>query len=149
GIRILTLNAEKVVTEQTLIADGVARPVTEAGCTGSRRAEWSKNGTMLYTHTELKCEGRPDQTATGLHLWTAGPTWLDIQVAQASGRDAVDVRHYGAVSVPESLSNTISDSLVLQATAAASRLATTHLSINDVIDASPKVSSKAIEAALF
>jgi hypothetical protein len=42
---------------QTVIADGTDRPVTEDGCSGTQRAEWSADGLRLFARAELTCKG--------------------------------------------------------------------------------------------
>jgi len=52
-VRLITVADNRVVLEETLVADGERHPVEESGCSGWRRAEWSLDGERLFSNAEL------------------------------------------------------------------------------------------------
>jgi len=118
---------------QTVIADGVGRPVTEDGCTGTQNAEWSADGLRLYARAELTCKGDPGtRRVSGLAMLGPDGRWTDVQSVEIDGREGFRVRQYRR-SADE---RTVND------------IAATALTLEDVKEASAKVSPRALEAAL-
>ena len=132
-----TIGAEKAF-DQTVTADGLDRAVDDGECRGTQSAEWSADGLRLFARAQLTCAG--DSTprgVTGLALLAPDGTWLDIQAVDVGGRENVRVRRYRRV-----LDETGA------AAAARPHIAATRLRLSDIKEASPKISPRAIEAAL-
>jgi hypothetical protein len=118
---------------QTVIADGTDRPVTEDGCSGTQRAEWSADGLRLYARAELTCKGdQGTRRVSGLAMLGPNGRWTDVQSVDIGGRESFRVRQYRRAD----------DSRVVPGIAA------TALTLDDVKEASAKVSPRALEAAL-
>jgi uncharacterized membrane protein YgcG len=133
GARLTTTVGDKPAVEQTILTDGVDHPVDEAGCTGTQRAEWSPRGLRLYARADLTCAGDPaPRRVSGYALLAQDGTWLDIQAVEMASRDTVRVRRYRRVD----------------AEVAARVPPGRSLSIEDIKEASGKVSSAALEAAV-
>jgi uncharacterized membrane protein YgcG len=119
---------------QTVIADGKDRPVTEDGCTGIQRAEWSSDGLRLFAHAELTCkEEQGVRQVSGLAMLGPNGRWTDVQSVNVAGRESFRVRQYRRAA----------DNV-----AAASKITATALTLEDIKEASAKVSPRALEAAL-
>jgi hypothetical protein len=119
---------------QTVVADGKDRPITEDGCTGTQRAEWSADGLRLYARAELTCKSdQGTRRVSGLAMLGPDGRWTDVQSVDIGGRESFRVRQYRRAK----------NELV-----AAPTVAATALTINDVKEASAKVSPRALEAAL-
>ena len=146
AVRMVTLAGDQRVVEETVTADGTARGVDEAVCQGTRRAEWSRDGERLYSSAELGCDKEPARKVSGLTLITAQSEWIDVQVVTVAERESVRVRRYrrSGDQPPQSLR------LPRELLSRAERTpAFAPLTPDDVLEASAKVSSKAIEAALL
>src|SRR5262247_3277878 len=139
GVKMTTFAAGQVVLEQTIVADGREQPIKETGCTGSQRAEWSDNRRQLFMHAELQCKDQPRRSVSGLTLIVDGPAWLDIQALGVGGDQLLRVRRYRRVADQSSLS----PDAAARADAEAQQLAATPLTVEDVIQASSNVASKA------
>ncbi|HLG58864.1 MAG TPA: hypothetical protein VI485_26195 [Vicinamibacterales bacterium] len=119
---------------QTVVADGTDRPITDDGCRGTQRAEWSRDGLRLFARAELTCTGDTgERRVSGLAIIGPNGTWTDVQSVEIAGRESFRVRRYrradgGAVTTP--------------------RIAATALTLDDIEEASAKVSPRALEAAL-
>ena len=119
---------------QTVVPDGTDRPVTEDGCTGTQRAEWSSDGLRLFARAELTCKGdQGTRRVSGLALLGPNGRWTDVQSVDISGRESFVVRQYRRA--PGNI-------------AATPTVAATALTLDDITEASKKVSPRALEAAL-
>ena len=146
GARMMTLAGDQVIVEETVVPDGTNRDVVERDCRGTRRAEWSRDGERLFSSAELTCDSEPKRTVSGISLITPDAEWIDVQVVTVSGRESVRVRRYrrSADRIPDAAE--VSSEVVTRAARAPRG---SSLSTDDVIEASGKVSSKALEAALL
>jgi len=142
----MTLAGDRTVVEEQVIADGVERTITEPACSGRRRAEWSRDGERFFSTAELTCDNEPARKVSGVTLISDKGEWIDIQVVRISGRENVRVRRYSRSSDQPPGNSGLSEDLVARAEHASRR---TPLDIDDVIEATGKVSSPAIEAALL
>jgi hypothetical protein len=96
-------------------------------------------------HAEMQCQDQPRRSVTGITLIADGPAWLDIQALDVGGDQLLRVRRYQRVADQSSLSPDVA----VRADAEAQRLAATPVKVEDVIQASSKVTSKAVEAMLI
>lgn len=134
GATFTTKVATQTPIIQTVVADGKDRPITEDGCTGTQRAEWSADGLRLYARAELTCKGdQGTRRVSGLAMLGPDGRWTDVQSVDISGRESFRVRQYRRAS----------DTITPKPTVAA-----TALTLDDVKEASAKVSPRALEAAL-
>jgi hypothetical protein len=118
---------------QTVVADGTDRPVTEDGCSGTQRAEWSGDGLRLYARAELTCKSdQGTRRVSGLAMLGPDGRWTDVQSVDVGGRESFRVRHYRRADDSRPVSG----------------ITATALTLDDVKEASAKVSPRALEAAL-
>ena len=121
--------------EQTIAADAATHPIAEGACSGSQRAEWSADGYRLFARAGLTCPNQPARTVSGLTMMTTDGTWLDVQAIDVGGTTNVRVRRYRRTSTTAGVGS-------------ATAVAHAALGIDDVKEASGKVASPALEAAL-
>ncbi len=132
GVAITTTVEGKNVLEQTIVADGSAQPLSQGDCSGTQTSNWSRDGERIFTSVELECTNRPKRSVSGITL-VANGQWIDAQSTVIDGNSDVRLRRYRRTS---------------DQYAAAPALTTAPLTIEDVIEASSKVQSEALEAAL-
>jgi hypothetical protein len=132
GVAITTTVDGKTVLEQTVVADGSAQPLTQGDCRGTQTSEWSRDGERLFTRVALDCTGRPTRNVTGITMMAKGQ-WIDVQATVVDNDHDLRVRRYRRTSD--------------QYTGARS-LTSSPFNVEDVIEASAKVDSPAVEAAL-
>jgi hypothetical protein len=119
---------------QTVVADGKDRSITEEGCTGTQRTEWSADGLRLFARAELTCKGdQGPRRVSGLAMLGPDGRWTDVQSVDIAGRESFRVRQYRRAD---------------RGVTAAATVAATSLTLDDVKEASAKVSPRALEAAL-
>ncbi len=136
GVTLSTRVSGEPAFEQTIVADAMAHPTSEAGCSGSQRAEWSRDGQRLFAGAELTCANQPPRTISGLSLIAADGAWVDVQALEIGGRASVRVRRYVRRAAD-------------RATRAARMPNSGGLTIDAVKEASTKVAPAALEAALI
>ena len=129
GVAVTTTVDGKAVLEQTIVADGTSQKISQGDCTGTQASEWSRDGDRLFTRAEITCTGRPPRSVSGITLLARG-YWIDAQATLVDGNQDVRVRRY------ERTSGGVAPAMG------------TPLTIEDVIEASAKVQSEALEAAL-
>jgi hypothetical protein len=132
-VTLRTRVANEPALEQTLVADAAPHPISEAGCSGSQRAEWSQDGRRLFARAELACAGQPTRTISGLAFIGPDATWLDVQAIEVEGRSNVRVRRYRRAA--SSSARALGGGPALR--------------IEDVKEAGGKVSPSVLEAALI
>lgn len=135
GARLETTVGPQSAIDQTIVADGATHPMTDDECSGTQRAEWSKSGLRLYSSAEIRCKGDDGpRRVSGLSLIAPNGDWLDIQTVTIGERETVRVkRYYRAADSPR---------------AERPDVASSRLTLDEVKDASGKVSPAALEAAL-
>ena len=133
GVAITTTVDGKNVLEQTVVADGSAQPLSQGDCSGTQVSNWSRDGERLFTRVELDCANRPKRSVSGITLLANG-RWVDAQATIIDGNSDVRVRRYRRTSD--------------QPGSALPAATTAPLTIEDIIEASAKVQSEALEAAL-
>ena len=132
GVTITTTFENKNVLEQTIEADGTQQPLAQGDCQGTQTSEWSRDGERLFTRVELHCAGRPARTVSGITQMVKGH-WVEAQATVIDGASDVRLRRFRRMGAPA---------------AAAAPPAGGAMSVEDVIEASKKVLSPVVEAAL-
>jgi hypothetical protein len=146
GARLMTVAGDRIVLDETIVPDGVSRPVDEPGCRGSRKSEWSTDGQRIYASAELTCDAQAPRKVSGLTLLSSNAEWIDVQVVMAGTQENVRVRKY------ERSSDVPPDPALVPADLAARAARTafgTHLTIGHVTEASRKVTPRVLEALIF
>ncbi|MGQ0733847.1 MAG: hypothetical protein ACT4QD_09350 [Acidobacteriota bacterium] len=132
------LNDQPVRTE-TIVPGGQQVAITDAGCRGWQRAEWSPLGARLYASAEIGCDSQSPRRVSGMGMMLAGPTWIDIQSIESDGRRSLRVRRYRPVARAGSEAP-----MAPQMTMPLG----TRMSLADVKDAGARVTPEVLEAAL-
>ena len=149
GVKMTTFAGGRSVLEQRILGDGISHPIAEPDCRGAQASEWSRDGARLFTRAELECGGQPRRRISGVTLLAPMAVWLDIQTVDVDGDQHVRIRRYvrtfdlpvEAVELPADVS--------ARAIMAARELSTIRIGIDDVIEASSKIDSQAVEAVLL
>jgi hypothetical protein len=135
GARFETTVRSQAAIDQTLVADGKDRTISDAECKGVQRAEFSADGLRFFSHAELACVGDAGKRrVAGISLLTTNGQWLDIQAIEIAGRETVRVRRYYRAEGETPI--------------AREKLSASSLSLDDVKEAGTKTAPGALEAAL-
>ena len=140
----------ELLLEETLYADGLRRPFAVSDCSGHQVTEWSKNQALLFLRSEMSCKAGKQQSFTGVSFFRRWNTWVDIQALDGgSGREVVIRRYRPAPS--EAVSKLGFEEVppeTATAVTAARAAISRPLTIDDLAEASNKIDSAAVEAAL-
>ena len=135
GATFSTRVAGQSAIEQTIVADATDRPITDADCRGTQRAEFSRDGRRLFSRADLACsDDKGNRRVSGFAILGANGTWTDIQAVDISGQQTVRVRSYRRVDEVAQLGPGLSHA--------------SPLTLDDLKEASSRVSPAALEAAL-
>lgn len=150
GVRVRTYSGDEAFLEETLVAGGTRREVTKGSCQGSEWLEWSRDGQRLYSRSELTCEGGQKRLVSGVSLIDESARWLEIQSIGSGDARAVLLRRYRPAGEEETLAHApeLTPEILRDAARARAEAAVARLSIDDVIDASGRIDSRAVEAML-
>lgn len=145
--RMMTMAGDQPVIDETFVADGAAHAVAEPGCRGTRTSDWSKSGRLL-AKAELTCDGQPTRSVSGLSFIAAGGDWVDIQAVTTGNREIVRVRRYRRTNERPPDESLLPPEVATRAAQSFGVARLTAFTMDDVIEASGKVSAGAIEAAI-
>ena len=98
GVEMLTVTEDKVLSQATVLPDGIDHPVSREGCEGSERAQFSDDGRRIYLHAEYLCEGGVQRSTSGLISMNTPYEWMDVKAAAVSGQEVAWVRRYRLAS---------------------------------------------------
>lgn len=148
GVELHQVSAGRSVSTMSLLGDGTALPVREAGCEGWRSSEWSADGRRLFLRSELDCDGGTRRVTTGIMAMADGE-WVDVHVVEVAGQAASRARRYRPVETPGPLADRLA-SLEDQrlAVETARQAAAVRLGPDDVAEAVVKAGTAATSVLL-
>ena len=144
GVRLQTVIGTQRGTDELVIPDGVERPIVDAGCKGTERAEWSNDGQRVFRTTEVRCDNEAARTIKSVSFLLPGRAWVNVQHVSGNGMTAAVRAQRYRRAVNQNLAD---GSKAVQPTAPVSS-SDTAWSIEDVIEASTKLPEDALQAAL-
>jgi hypothetical protein len=149
AVKITTLAEMESVRTDTIVADGVLRPVEEPGCSGWRSAEWSRDGRRLFMKSELLCEKYIKRMLSGAAFVDASGIWVDVQLLSSGSRRELLVRRYRRVSAEETEAAGFAEPALDRPESRWARAALgAPLLVPDVVEAVSKVRPEVLEAVL-
>jgi hypothetical protein len=148
GVRMQTIVGANKGIDEVVIPDAVGRPITDAECKGTERAEWSKDGARVFRTTEVTCGKEAARTVKTVAFMAPGPSWINVQhVSGAAANTSVRVQRYRRAA-----NQKLADGSTAPQPDTNTAMRTTQdqirWSIEDVIEASTKVPAEAVQAAL-
>jgi hypothetical protein len=148
GVRLQTLVGTQKGIDELVIPDGVARPITDAECKGTERAEWSADGARVFRTTDVTCGKEAPRTVKSVAFMAAGPSWIGVQhVSGVAANTSVRVQRYRRAA-----NQNLADGRKAQQPDASLTTRTTpemtRWSVEDVVEASSKVPAEVVQAAL-
>lgn len=146
GVSISTVAGSQRISEEARIADGRARPVDAAGCTGTATARWSDRGVRLYRTATATCDGGATRTLASVAFFVEGPSWIDVETVDVDGD--LRVRVTRLVRAP---SLQIADGTTFPRSAAAAAAASSapvRWTVDDVLELAPVLPADGVQAAI-
>ena len=148
GVRMQTIVGANKGVDESVIPDGVSRPITDPECKGTERAEWSKDGARVFRTTDVTCGKEAPRTIKTVAFMAPGPSWINVQhVSGAGANTSVRVQRYRRAA-NQKLADGSNAQQADSTTAMRTTQDQTRWSIEDVIEASTKVPAEAVQASL-
>lgn len=148
GVKLQTLIGAQRGLDEVIVPDGVARPITDAECKGTERAEWSSDGLRVFRYTDVTCGTDPARKVSSVAFMTRGPAWVNVQLVDGGPTKNVRVQRYR-----RALDQTLADGSKAplpsaRMLAGAPPADGTDWNVDDVIEASAKLPADAVQAAI-
>jgi hypothetical protein len=137
GVTMTTLIGTERALEEQVFADGADHPILEAECRGTKRSEWSKSGSHLFTAAQISCAGQATRNVSSLTMLMPGPRWVDVQTIDIGGRTSIRIRRFQPITDdprPRVRSSAFSGQ--------------TAWTVEDIKEATMKLSPEAVQATL-
>jgi hypothetical protein len=144
GVKLLTILDEDLRMTETVIPDKVTRPIADKDCRGTSRSEWSHDNQRLFRFTDVTCGAEAPRKVSGVAFLLEGPILVDVQLADLSDNKSVRVRRFhrsGNQKLPDG-------SVAPRSADVRGSAVGAPWTVDDVIEASSKISSDAVQAAL-
>jgi hypothetical protein len=147
GVEMSNVFEGEVTATEALVADGVPRPVTAEGCTGTESVSFSEDGRRVFTESSFSCEGGESRAGTGVMSFISPTQWIDVRSLTVDGEPVAWVQRYSAAT-PESLQNHLAgDPPTIRPDIRARRLAAARdIDMADVEEALARVDAQAVKA---
>ena len=154
GVRLQTFSGDEAFPEESLVADGKRHELSQGKCRGWQQLDWSKDASVLFTRSELACEGGRTRSVTGvsmLSILNGGSTWVELQSIGSGDGRAVLIRRFRAVSEEETRLRipSLTEDEIRESMETRLKIASTSMSIEDVVEASSRVAPEVVEASLL
>ncbi len=148
GVRLQTLVGTQRGADELIVPDGVSRPISDAECKGTERAEWSRDGLRVFRYTDVTCGKEPSRTVSSVAFLARGPAWVNVQYVEGGANRSVRVQRYRRAldqRLADGSKAPMPSALML---AAAPALNDHDWNVDDVIEASAKLPADAVQAAV-
>lgn len=148
GVRLQTIAGTNRGIDEIVIPDGIAHPISDQECEGTERAEWSKDGARVFRSTNVTCGKETPRIIKSVAFLAPGPTWISVQeISGASATTNVRVQRYRRAANQQLADGTTAAQPPTGVDARAS-VAEAAWDVDDVIEASGKIPTEALQAAL-
>jgi hypothetical protein len=148
GVRLQTIAGKVRSSDEALRADGTTRPITDTDCKGTERAEWSSDGQRVFRYTDVACGSEALRKVKGVAFLTSGPSWINVQFVEGGPASSVRVQRYRRAADQTLADGTRAAQPPANAASPMSTAQDASWSVDDVIEASGKIPSEALQAAL-
>lgn len=148
GVRLQTVAGTQRRIDEVVVPDAVAHAINDPDCKGTELAEWSKDGARMFRTTDVTCGTDAPRKIQSVAFMAPGPSWISVQhVEGAIASTAVRVQRYRRAANQQ-----LADGSKAQQPPADLALRTTpektKWDVEDVIEASGKLPTEALQASL-
>ena len=150
GVRMIWVENNKIVREETFRADGRPQDANLEGCTGWKRGDFSARPGRVFLSSEHTCAGGVTRASTGLFTMLSSSEWVDVRVTMVGDEKLTWVTKYQLAMASAVEAVGLSDiamgmSMAVQSARVA---ASARPAIDDVIEAIGYVDAQAVPAWL-
>lgn len=147
GVKWQTLVGAQRGTVDIIVANGVARAISDTDCKGTERAEWSRNGQRVFRLSDVTCGTEGPRKISSVAFLTRGPVLVNVQYVEGGPSTSVRVQRYRRAIDQTLADGSLAPQASPRAASSAPGLGGTW-SVDDVIEASGKLPADAVQAAL-
>ena len=145
GLEMFNVVNGAVAASEPLVADGVARPVTAEGCTGTERVEFSANGVRAFTRSEFTCGGE-SRGGSGVMSFVTPGEWIDVRALSVAGEPVAWVQRYEIASADLAALGIVDPAAGDPNLVRAARIrAAREIEVADVEEAATRLDARAVE----
>lgn len=150
GVELTTFANGESISSEAIYTDGIPRDVEREGCVGTEEAWFSDGGQRIYLKSDYICEGGAQRGATGLLAFANPMEWLDIKVVEVGGQSVPMVLRYRLARSSRVEAAGVDNVVAPRAMSvkAARIAASARLTPQDLVEASGKVDTEAVEALI-
>ena len=147
AIEMLTTVDGRVVSRESIFADGQEHAVSRDECEGWERAEFSGDFHRIYIGSELTCGASAHRISTGVMSMVSPFEWLGVRTIDVDGQSVPWALRYRLASEADFQAAGQGDLFSAQGSEArmARMVASVPIAINDVIEANGKVSAETLQ----
>jgi hypothetical protein len=143
GVRMQTVVGTQRGIDEVVIADARPHAIVDTDCKGTESAEFSKDGARLYRTTDVTCGKEAPRVVKSVVFMAAGPSWIQVQhVSGVAANTSVRVQRYRRAANQTHADGSRAPQPGAQA------IVPDRWSVDDVIEASGKVPTEAVQASL-
>ncbi|MGQ0814013.1 MAG: hypothetical protein ACT4O1_06060 [Gemmatimonadota bacterium] len=148
GARMVRYVGGAVESETRIIADGVARPFSDEGCTGTQQARWSEDEQRLFLLSDMTCGERTQRKVSGV-MAILGTEWLNVQAITSGENTSTRSARYAAANengIPKDIARSLRANRLARETARSA--AGSLIDLADVQEAVAAIHADAVMAWL-
>lgn len=147
GVEMSNVFEGDITATESLVADGVARPINAEGCSGTESVEFSEDGRRVFTASSFLCEGGETRAGSGVMSFISGTQWIDVRSLTIEGEPVAWVQRYSAATAESLRDHGVEDPAADRRTSVRSRrlLAARDLTISDVEEAAARIDAQAVK----
>jgi hypothetical protein len=144
GVRLQTVVGTNRGIDEIVIPDGIAHPINDTECDGTEKAEWSKDGLRVFRSTNVTCGKETPRIIKSVAFFAPGATLINVQeISGASATTNVRVQRYRRAANQQ-----LADGSTAPRATTIAAPASTSWDVEDVIEATGKIPTEALQAAL-
>ena len=147
AVEMLTIVDGQVVSRESIFADAQEHAVSRDECQGWERAEFSDDSRRIYLRSELTCGASLHRSSTGVMSMVSPYEWLDVRTIDMDGQSLPWALRYRLASQTDfqaaGQGNLVS--ALGPDARMARRAASLPMAVDDVIEASGKVSAETLQ----
>jgi hypothetical protein len=147
GVEMFNVFEGEVTATEAMVADGVARPVSAEGCTGTESVEFSDDGRRVFTSSTFRCEAGETREGTGVMSFISSTEWVDVRSLTVEGEPVAWIQRYAGATAESLRDHDIEDPAAIDRPGVRSRrlLAARDILISDVEEAVRRVDPEAVK----
>lgn len=150
AVEMLSISGSDVVGREVLWGDGQRHETSRESCTGWEQGAFSPDGRRVYLSSSQTCGGGEPQVTDGVFAFASSAEWLDIRATGMGGKSMAFVQRFRvaepALAEAAGFGDLVTDRRWPSRTAR--MVAASAMDEDDVIEASRRLPSDAVEALL-